>query len=279
MPELPEIEAFARAQRERLTAEPIESVPVAHFATVKTIDPPVKSLAGQRFTDVTRRAKRLLLPASGGHTLVIHPMSAGRINVADKHGKSALLVVRFASGLELVLSEPGSKRRAAAWLWSPAELEAELAHTGPEPLDPAFTPAVLREAMQRRPGQLHAFLRDQRNVAGIGRGYADEILHEAKLSPFARTATLSDDDVERLHAAIVRQLSDATERMVPLSGKGLAGHANRGYTVHDHAGELCPVCGDTIRTVSFEEHTVHYCPTCQTGGRILADRRMSKLLR
>ena len=108
--------------------------------------------------------------------------------------------------------------------------------------------------MQRRPGQLHAFLRDQRNVAGIGRGYSDEILHEAKLSPFARTATLSDEDVERLHAAIVRQLTDAVERMVPLSTKGLAGHANRGYTVH-------------------------YCPTCQTGGRILADRRMSKLLR
>ena len=173
MPELPEIEAFARAQRERLTEAPIESVPVAHFATVKTIDPPMRSLEGQQFTDVGRRAKRLLLPASGGHTLVIHPMSAGRINVADKHGKSALLVVRLESGIELVLSEPGSKRRAAAWLWSPAELEAELAHTGPEPLDPAFTPEVLREAMQRRPGQLHAFLRDQRNVAGIGRGYSD----------------------------------------------------------------------------------------------------------
>ena len=175
-------------------------------------------------------------------------MSAGRINVADKHGKSALLVVRLESGVELVLSEPGSKRRAAAWLWSPAELEAELAHTGPEPLDPAFTPEVLREAMQRRPGQLHAFLRDQRNVAGIGRGYSDEILHEAKLSPFARTATLDDEQVARLHAAIVRQLSDAVERMVPLSTKGLAGHAHRGYTVHDHAGEPCQVCGDTIRT-------------------------------
>src|SRR6476646_7826499 len=122
MPELPEIEAFARAQRERLTEAPIESVPVAHFATVKTIEPPMRSLEGQQFTDVTRRAKRLLLPA------------------------------------------PGGQRRAAAWLWSPAELEAELAHTGPEPLDPAFTPEVLREAMQRRPGQLHAFLRDQRNV-------------------------------------------------------------------------------------------------------------------
>jgi formamidopyrimidine-DNA glycosylase len=133
--------------------------------------------------------------------------------------------------------------------------------------------------MQRRPGQLHAFLRDQRNVAGIGRGYSDEILHEAKLSPFARTATLDDEQVARLHAAIVRQLSTAVERMVPLSTKGLAGHAHRGYTVHDHAGEPCQVCGDTIRTVSFEEHTVHYCPTCQTGGRILADRRMSKLLR
>ena len=147
-----------------------------------------------------------------------------------------------------MLSEPGSKRRAAAWLWSPAELEAELADTGPEPLDPAFTAEALRERLQRSPGPAARVPARPASVRRHRPRVRDEILHEAKLSPFARTATLDDEQVARLHAAIVRQLSDAVERMVPLSTKGLAGQAHRGYAVHDHAGEPCPVCGDTIRT-------------------------------
>lgn len=279
MPELPELEAFVIAQRDALTAEPIASVPVAHFATVKTIDPPIRSLEGGRFSDVGRRAKRLLFTTGAGPVLMVHLMSAGRLVVADRHTKSAMLVVRFGSGRELVMSETGSKRRAGAWLLQPDALAAELAHVGPEPLDPGFTADRLAQALQEHPHQLHAFLRDQRAIAGIGRAFANEILHAATLSPYARGSALEPEEVARLHAAITGVLSSAVTRLVPLSGSGLTTKADRGYAVHDRLGQPCPRCGDAIRQVSFEEHTVFYCPTCQTGGRPLADRRLSRLLR
>jgi formamidopyrimidine-DNA glycosylase len=279
MPELPELEAFVIAQREALTAEPIAAVPVAHFATTKTIDPPLASLAGQRFTAVGRRAKRLLFTAQDGNTLQVHLMSAGRLAVGAKRLKTAMLVVQFESGRELMMSESGHKRRAGVWLLRPDALAAELAHIGPEPLDSAFTPAALAETLQAHPHQLHAFLRDQRAIAGIGRAFANEILHAAMLSPYQRSATLPDAEVERLHAAITGVLGAAVQRLVPLSGNGLTTKADRGYVVHDRLGEPCPRCGEAIRRVSFDEHTVFYCPHCQTGDRILADRRLSRLLR
>jgi formamidopyrimidine-DNA glycosylase len=279
MPELPELEAFVIAQRDRLTADPIAAVPVAHFATVKTIDPPIASLAGQRFRDVARRAKRMLFQAEDDTTLALHLMSAGRLLVGAKRPKSAVVAIRFESGLELVMTETGSKRRAAAWLWTPAERDAELSHLGPEPLDPGFTDEVLAAALVEHPHQLHAFLRDQRAIAGIGRAFANEILHAAMLSPYARTATLDVDEVGRLHAAVVGVLTAAVDRLVPLSDAGLTTKADRGYAVHDRQGQPCPRCGDQIRSVSFDQHTVFYCATCQTGGRALADRRLSRLLR
>jgi formamidopyrimidine-DNA glycosylase len=279
MPELPELEAFVVAQREALTAEPIAAVPVAHFATLKTIDPPLASLAGQRFTAVGRRAKRLLFTASGGDTLMVHLMSAGRLAVGPSHPKSSVLVVRFAGGTELALNELGRKRRAGAWLLSPQAAEAELAHLGPEPLDPGFDIAALRQALEQHPHRLHAFLRDQRAIAGIGRAYANEILHAARLSPYATGASLTDEELRRLHEAIVGTLGEATERLVGQSDKGLAGKTARGYAVHDRLGQQCPRCGNEIRQVSFDEHTMYYCPTCQTDGRVLADRRLSRLLR
>jgi formamidopyrimidine-DNA glycosylase len=279
MPELPELEAFVIAQRERLTADPIEAVPSAHFATVKTIDPPIRSLAGQRFTDVGRRAKRLLFTAEDGNTLAIHLMSAGRLAVTPKPPKSAVLAVRFASGISLAMTEGGSKRRAGAWLWTPDALAAELAHLGPEPLDPSFDVEALGRALRGHPHQLHGFLRDQRAIAGIGRAFANEILHAARLSPYTRSSSLDDGEVARLHATIVGVLGAAVERLVPLSTAGLTTKADRGYAVHDRAGQPCPRCGDRIRTVSFDEYTVYYCATCQTGGKPLADRRLSRLLR
>jgi formamidopyrimidine-DNA glycosylase len=279
MPELPELEAFVRAQRDRLCAQPIEAVPAAHFATVKTIEPPITSLVGSRFADVRRRAKRLLFETDTGPVLMLHLMSAGRLSVAATRPKSALLAVVFADGLQLAMSEPGSKRRAGAWLLEPAALEAELAHLGPEPLGPGFTVAVLRSQLEQHPHQLHAFLRDQRAIAGIGRAYANEILHAARLSPYARGTTLSDQQLTQLHEAITGLLAAAVERLVPLSQAGLATKTKRGYAVHDRAGEECPRCGNEIRFVSFDEHTLYYCPTCQTDGRVLADRRLSRLLR
>jgi formamidopyrimidine-DNA glycosylase len=279
MPELPELEAFVIAQRDALTDEPIAAVPVAHFATTKTIDPPLSSLAGQRFTAVGRRAKRLLFTAQDGTTLMVHLMSAGRLAVGAKRLKTAMLVVQFESGRELMMSESGHKRRAGVWLLRPDALAAELDHIGPEPLDPAFTTAALVETLHAHPHQLHAFLRDQRAIAGIGRAFANEILHAAMLSPYQRSATLSDAEVDRLHAAITGVLGAAVERLVPLSGAGLTTKADRGYVVHDRLGQPCPRCGEAIRRVSFDEHTVFYCPHCQTGDRILADRRLSRLLR
>jgi formamidopyrimidine-DNA glycosylase len=279
MPELPELEAFVRAQRERLCAEPIESVPVAHFATVKTIDPPMASLAGQRFGRVRRRAKRLLFETEHGPVLMVHLMSAGRVAVGPSHPKSSVLVVRFAGGTELAMNELGRKRRAGAWLLSPQAAEAELAHLGPEPLDPSFDAAALRQALDQHPHRLHAFLRDQRAIAGIGRAYANEILHAAQLSPYAMGTGLTDEELRRLHEAIVGTLAEATERLVGQSDKGLAGKTARGYAVHDRLGRQCPRCGNEIRQVSFDEHTIYYCPTCQTDGRVLADRRLSRLLR
>jgi formamidopyrimidine-DNA glycosylase len=279
MPELPELEAFVRAQREALTSQPIAGVPVAHFATVKTIDPPIASLAGDRFTDVRRRAKRLLFETASGPTLMIHLMSAGRLAVGPSHPKSAVLAIRFEDGTELAMSEPGSKRRAGAWLLTPEALEAELAHIGPEPLDPSFDTAALRRQLTEHPHRLHAFLRDQRAIAGIGRAYANEILHTARLSPYAMGTQLDDDELQRLHDAITAELGEATERLIPLSTGGLATKASHGYAVHNRLGEQCPRCGNEIRQVSFDEHTIYYCPTCQTGGRVLADRRLSRLLR
>jgi formamidopyrimidine-DNA glycosylase len=279
MPELPELEAFVIAQRDALTAEPVAAVPVAHFATTKTIDPPLATLAGQRFTALGRRAKRLLFTAEDGNTLVVHLMSAGRLAVGAKRLKTAMLVVEFESGRELMMSESGHKRRAGVWLLRPDALAAALAHIGPEPLDPAFTSDALAAALRERPHQLHAFLRDQRAIAGIGRAFANEILHAAMLSPYQRSATLSDEELTRLHAAITGVLGAAVERLVPLSGSGLTTKADRGYAVHDRLGEPCPRCGEAIRRVSFDEHTVFYCPACQTGGRVLADRRLSRLLR
>jgi formamidopyrimidine-DNA glycosylase len=279
VPELPEIEAFVLAQRGRIEGRTVEAVPVAHFATVKTIDPPMKEISGREVTGLRRRAKRLLLEVDGGLTVVIHPMSAGKLGVGDNHPRSTVFAVRFDDGLELSLSEPGSKRRAAVWLVDPAGLEQLFDGTGPEPLEPGFTVDVLRERLDARPGQVHAVLRDQRVVAGIGRAFANEILWAAKIGPFARTATLDEDDLARLHQAITGVLGDAVERLVPLSKDALVKHAKRGHAVHDRLGEPCPRCGDEIRRVSFEEHTVFYCPRCQTGGRVLADRRLSRLLR
>jgi formamidopyrimidine-DNA glycosylase len=277
MPELPELEAFVLAQRERLTAERIAAVPAAHFASVKTIEPPIASLARTRFTDVRRRAKRLLFPTEAGPVLMLHLMSAGRLAVGPKRPKSSVLAVEFESGTNLAMTETGSKRRAGAWLLPPALAEAELAHVGPEPLDRSFTVEALRATLAA-PHRLHAYLRDQRAIAGIGRAYANEILHAARLSPYATTNGLSDEEVERLHAAITGVLGEAVERLLPASRDGLAAKPAHRYQVHGHLGEPCPRCGDVVRQVSFAEHTVLYCATCQTGGRVLADRRMSRLL-
>jgi len=275
MPELPEVEAWVRELDPLVSASPVLRAGPAHIATVKTFDPPLRELEGRRFEGAGRRGKWLLFPTDDGELqLRIHLMSAGRIRhlaVGAKGPKTPAFRLRFENGTELVLTEAGSKKRAGVWLESPEQTDAELAHIGPEAL--GLGTQRLREILAGDNRRLHSLLRDQRALAGIGRAHANEILHRARLSPFALSSKLDADESERLAAAIREDLERALE--LRLAGKG----DKDVYLVHRRLGKPCPRCGDPLRQVDYEEHTVFYCATCQTGGRILKDRRMSRLLR
>jgi formamidopyrimidine-DNA glycosylase len=275
MPELPEVEAWRRALVGPVRAFPIERAGPAHVATLKTFDPPLSALEGRQFTGADRRAKRLLFPTDDGELVVlVHLMTAGRLRYlrpGEKGPKTPALRLRFTDGAELVLTEAGSKKRAGVWLLTPEAAEAELSHLGPEAIGLGSERfAGILQAESRR---LHSLLRDQRLIAGIGRAWANEILHQAKLSPFALSTELSPEQVERLARAIDEELSRGLE-MRERGAKDA-----QVYRVHDRLAEPCPVCGTPIARVDYEEHTIYYCPTCQTGGRVLKDRRLSRLLR
>jgi formamidopyrimidine-DNA glycosylase len=275
MPELPEVEAWVRELNPLVSAAPVLQAGPAHIATLKTFDPPLRELEGRRFAGADRRGKWLLFPtADKALQLRVHLMSAGRIRhlaPGAKGPKTPAFRLRFENGGELVLTEAGSKKRAGVWLESPEQTEAELAHLGPEAL--GLEVAELRAILAADNRRLHSLLRDQRALAGIGRAHANEILHRARLSPFALSGNLDEDETERLAAAIQEDLSRALE--LRLAGKG----DKDVYLVHRRLGEPCPRCGDPLRQVDYEEHTVFYCAPCQTGGRVLKDRRMSRLLR
>lgn len=275
MPELPEVEAWVRELDPLVARAPIETARPGHVATLKTFDPPPRTLEGRRFDGARRRGKNLLFPTADGELVLrVHLMSAGRLRylVAGKKGPAKpMFGVRFTDGGELLLTEAGKKKRAGVWLLTPAQLEEELAHLGPDALD--VDGAALGAILRRERRQLHPFLRDQRGLAGIGRAHANEILWQARLSPFRLSTELGDEEVETLASAIHDDLSRALD--LRLAGKGDA----QVYRIHGHFGEPCPRCGETLRRVDFEEHTITYCPSCQTGGRILKDRRLSRLLR
>jgi len=275
MPELPEVEAWVRELEPLVSRAPVEQAGPAHIATLKTFDPPLTALAGRRIEGARRRGKNLLFPTDDGELVLrVHLMSAGRLRYhapGAKTPKTPMFRLRFADGGELVLTEGGKKKRAGVWLLTPDTLAAELAHLGPDAL--GLPRATLRGILARERRQLHPLLRDQRALTGIGRAHANEILWRAKLSPFALSTQLGEDETERLGAAIEDDLTRALALRV-------AGKGDRDvYLVHNRLGEPCTVCGSTIRRVDFEEHTIYYCPTCQTGGRELKDRRMSRLLR
>jgi formamidopyrimidine-DNA glycosylase len=275
MPELPEVEAWVRELDPLVSRAPVELARPGHVATLKTFDPPPSALAGRTFEGARRRGKNLLFPTSDGDLVLrVHLMSAGRLRYVPA-GKKApakpMFQVRFADGGELDLTEGGKKKRAGVWLVTPAGLDAELAHLGPDALD--VDDRALAEILRRERRQLHPLLRDQRALAGIGRAHANEILWTARLSPFRLSTDLGDEEVAALAAAIHDDLARALA--LRLEGKGDAAV----YRVHGRFGEPCPRCDDTLRRVDFEEHTITYCPSCQTGGRILKDRRLSRLLR
>jgi formamidopyrimidine-DNA glycosylase len=275
LPELPEVEAWRRQLDPLVRKSPIEKAGPAHIATLKTFDPPLSALDGKGFRGVERRAKRFLLPSDDDElVLMVHLMSAGRLKYVApgaKGAKTPMLRVRFADGGELQLTEAGSKKRAGVWLLRPDAVRDELAHLGPE-ADALSTEDVAR-VLASDSRRLHSLLRDQRLIAGIGRAWANEILWSARLSPYQLSTQVDDEQVERLATAIRDELARGLE--LRLEGA----KDDKVYRVHNRLGEPCPRCGTPLARVDFEEHTIFYCPHCQTGGRTLKDRRLSRLLK
>jgi formamidopyrimidine-DNA glycosylase len=275
MPEFPEIEALRRELDDPVRTFPIAKAGPAHIATLKTYDPPLSALEGRRFAGAERRAKNILLPTEDGELVLhVHLMSAGRLRYlrhGDKQPKTPAFRLSFEDGSSLVLTEAGAKKRAKVGLYTPEAIEEELSHLGPEAY--GLSEKQLAEILASDSRRLHAFLRDQRLIAGIGRAWANEILNHAQLSPYALTTELSDDQAQRLSDAIQEELARGLE----LRERGASD--KKIYRVHNRLDEPCPRCGTPLARVDFDEHTIYYCPSCQTEGRILKDRRLSKLLR
>ena len=275
MPEFPEVEALRRALDGPMAEAPVERAGPAHIATLKTFDPPLRTLEGRWLAGAERRGKRLLLPTADGElVLQIHLMSAGRLRLLrakEKGPKTPAFGLGFADGRRLVLTEGGPKKRAGVWLLRLADVEPELAHLGPEAY--GLGRDRLGEILARDSRRLHPLLRDQRALAGIGRAWSNEILHRARLSPFALSTQLDDEEIARLAEAMEAEL----ERGLALRQEGA--NDARTLRVHNRLGEPCHVCGTPLARVDYEEHTIVYCPRCQTGGRLLKDRRLSRLLR
>jgi formamidopyrimidine-DNA glycosylase len=280
MPELPEMEIVARRLGDALTGETIESAVAPGINALKTFDPPLHALDGTPIAGVRRRGKLLLLGA-GELTLLMHLMSAGRLQVFDKRAslrdRTMRVGLRLPGGRELRLREFGTRQRAWVKLLRPEGLEGEesLAHLGPEawPDPPALT------GLLDLPRPLHSLLRDQAVVAGIGRTWVDEILHAARLSPFKRGDDLDDEEADRLRDAMVAELGrvlDVYEEKVALP---LPEKFPKPTRVHAHQGEPCPRCETVLEAVFYEDYVMSYCPQCQTEGRVLKDRRLSRLLK
>jgi formamidopyrimidine-DNA glycosylase len=275
LPELPEVEAWRRQLDPLVKRSPIEQAGPAHIATLKTFDPQLQSLEGEGLRGDERRAKRFLLPTDDDElVLMVHLMSAGRLRYVPKGRKGAkapIFRLRFVDGGELQLTETGAKKRAGVWLLRADAVAAELAHLGPEAneVDVDDVARILASDSRR----LHSLLRDQRLIAGIGRAWANEILWTAQLSPYALSTQLDDEETERLATAIHEEMERGLE--LRLTGA----NDEKTYRVHDKLGRPCGRCGTQIARVDFDEHTIFYCPTCQTGGRVLKDRRLSRLLK
>ncbi|WP_433220600.1 Fpg/Nei family DNA glycosylase [Microtetraspora malaysiensis] len=292
MPELPEVEALAEFLRERAVGRVIAAVDVVAFQALKTVDPPVTALGGLTVTGVARHGKFLDLDCDGTH-LVTHLARGGWLRWRDdltgakpvRPGKGPLAVrVRLAPdgdgrapGFEL--TEAGTQKRLAVYVVRDPGDVPGIVSLGPDPLAADFTPEALGAILAGSRTQIKGLLRDQKVIAGIGNAYSDEVLHVARMSPFKIAGTLTEAQVAELHEAIVTTLRDAVERAGGLAAKDLKAEKKSGLRVHGRTGEKCGVCGDTIREVSFADSSLQYCPTCQTGGKPLADRRLSKLLK
>jgi DNA-formamidopyrimidine glycosylase len=287
VPELPEVEALAAFLRERAVGHAIARADASSFSVLKTFDPPLSSLTGQVIQAVGRHGKFLDLSCGPDLHLIMHLARAGWLRWREelptappKPGKSPLafrLALDDGSGFDL--TEAGTRKRLAVYLVrDPADVPG-VATLGPDPLAPEFTVDSLAGLLAGRRTQIKGVLRDQHIIGGIGNAYSDEVLHVAKMSPFKIASSMSADEVRTLYDAIVNTLRDAVERSAGLAAKDLKGEKKTGLRVHGRTGETCPECGDTIREVSFADSAFQYCPTCQTGGKPLADRRLSRLLK
>ncbi len=297
VPELPEVEALARFLTERAVGRTVRRVDVATINVLKTYDPPVTALVGRTVTAVHRHGKWLdvVLPAADGDGapgeelhLVMHLARAGWLRWSDalapappKPGKGPIgLRVHLDDASGFDLTEAGTQKRLAVHVVRDPATVRGIATLGPEPLDPAFSVEVLAGILRAAGrSQVKGVLRDQSVIAGIGNAYSDDVLHAARLSPYKPASNLDAEEVLRLHAAIGSVLHDAVGRSVGLAAGQLKAEKKTGMRVHGRSGQPCPVCGDTVREVSFADRSMQYCPTCQTGGQVLADRRLSKLIK
>ncbi|MGI8879207.1 MAG: Fpg/Nei family DNA glycosylase [Jatrophihabitans sp.] len=292
MPELPEIEALAAFLRDRAVGRTVMRADVAAFTALKTVDPPLTALGGLTVTGAGRHGKFLDLDVDGLH-LVFHLSRAGwlqwRENLSPappRPGKGPLafrlhLAPEFDGGpvAGFDLTEAGTQKRLAVYLVDDPTKVPGVDRLGPDALDPALDVEQLGEVLRAHSGQIKGVLTTQSVIAGIGNAYSDEILHTAHLSPFKNTRKLTEAELERLHDAMRTVLTDAVSRSVGQKAATLKGEKRSGMQVHGRTGLPCPVCGDTVHEVSFADKSFQYCPTCQTDGRELADRRLSRLLK
>jgi formamidopyrimidine-DNA glycosylase len=281
MPELPEVEITARLIGVAAAGARVESVLAPGINALKTFDPPLSALTGLQIEGVRRRGKLFLVEFENDLTALIHLMSAGRLQIFDARAslrdRASRLLVRLADGRELRLREFGTKQRAWVKVLASDAVDSEetIAALGPEawPDPPAFGPLL---DVQR---PLYALLRDQHVIAGIGRSWVDEILHSARLSPFKRGSDLDDDEAERLRAATIERLGGAIAHYELTIKLPIPDKLPMPLTVHRRNGEPCPSCGGQIEAVFYEDYVMCYCPTCQTEGKLMKDRRLSRLLK
>ncbi|MFE9185773.1 Fpg/Nei family DNA glycosylase [Micromonospora haikouensis] len=286
MPELPEVEALAGYLRERAVSRRVDRVEVAAISALKTYDPAPAAVSGRTVTDARRHGKFLDVVFDGDLHLVVHLARAGWLHYREsfpsgvplRPGKGPIaLRVRLDDGSGFDLTEAGTQKKLAAYLVADPATVPGVAKLGPDALA-ADLPTFAARIRSRR-GQVKGVLTDQSVLAGVGNAYSDEILHAAKLSPFALTDRLTDDQVAALHGATGRVLGDAVSRSLGHRAAELKGEKRSGLAVHARTRLPCPVCGDTVREVSFADSSLQYCPTCQTGGKPLADRRLSRIVR
>ena len=287
MPEMPEVQGLVEFLGERAVGRTIARTSVGEIAALKTYDPPNTALHGARITAAVRRGKFIVLSCGDDLHLVFHLAKAGWLRWYDrlpatliKPGKSPIaLRVALDDGSGFDLTEAGTKKSlAVSVVRDPGDVPG-IARLGPDPLSPVIDRDAFAALLAGRRTQIKGLLRDQSVIAGIGNAYSDEILHAARMSPYAIADALDDDEIDRLHTAMITTLQDAVATASGKPPAALKDAKRGGFRVHARRGAACPVCGDTVRSVFFADRSLEYCPRCQTGGRALADRRLSRLLK